>query len=78
MKITAVLLAAGKGTRMRSKLPKVLHPLAGRPLIWHSIQAIKDLTDEKPVVVVGHQSEEVQEMVGDTVQFILQEQIWSW
>ena len=74
MKITAVLLAAGKGTRMRSKLPKVLHPLAGRPLIWHSIQAIKDLTDEKPVVVVGHQSEEVQEMVGDTVQFILQEE----
>ncbi len=74
MKITAILLAAGKGTRMRSKLPKVLHPLAGRPLIWHSIQVIKDFTDEKPVVIVGHQSEEIQKVVGDTAQFALQEE----
>ena len=52
MKITAVLLAAGQGTRMKSSLPKVLHPIAGRPMIWHALEAIKQSTTEKPVVVV--------------------------
>ena len=49
----AVILAAGEGTRMRSALPKVLHPLAGRALIDHVIEAAVAVTGRPPVVVVG-------------------------
>jgi bifunctional UDP-N-acetylglucosamine pyrophosphorylase/glucosamine-1-phosphate N-acetyltransferase len=74
MKISTVLLAAGKGTRMRSKHPKVLHPVAGKPLIWHSLETIKTFTDEIPVVVIGHQSDAVKEFVGEGAQFVIQEE----
>ncbi len=73
MKITAILLAAGLGTRMRSSLPKVLHPVAGKPLIWYALEAIKQFTLEKPVVVVGHGAEAVVEFLGDSAQTVLQE-----
>jgi len=73
MKITAILLAAGQGTRMKSNLPKVLHPIAGRPLIWHALEAIKQSTTEKPLVVVGHGAEEVTKFLGATAQTVLQE-----
>ena len=43
MSTTVIILAAGKGTRMRSKLPKVLQPLAGRPLLGHVIETAKKL-----------------------------------
>ncbi len=73
MKVTAVLLAAGQGTRMKSSLPKVLHPVAGRPMIWHALNAIQQSTTEKPVVVVGHGAEEVTKYLGDSAQTVLQE-----
>ena len=73
MKITAVLLAAGQGTRMKSSLPKVLHPVAGRPMIWHALEAIKQSTTEKPIVVVGHGAEEVTTYLSDTAETVLQE-----
>lgn len=73
MKVTAVLLAAGQGTRMKSNLPKVLHPIAGRPLIWHAMQAISQSTTEKPIVVVGHGAEAVTKYLGDSAQTVLQE-----
>ncbi|MFN8401884.1 MAG: bifunctional UDP-N-acetylglucosamine diphosphorylase/glucosamine-1-phosphate N-acetyltransferase GlmU [Anaerolineales bacterium] len=73
MKITAVLLAAGQGTRMKSSLPKVLHPVAGKPMIWHALQAIQQSTTEKPVVVVGHGADEVTKYLGDSAQTVLQE-----
>lgn len=73
MKITAILLAAGQGTRMKSSLPKVLHPIAGRPMIWHALQAISHSTTEIPVVVVGHAAEEVKNYLGDSAQTVLQE-----
>ncbi|MBE7434112.1 MAG: bifunctional UDP-N-acetylglucosamine diphosphorylase/glucosamine-1-phosphate N-acetyltransferase GlmU [Anaerolineales bacterium] len=73
MKITAILLAAGQGTRMKSALPKVLHPIAGKPMIWHAQQAISHSTTEKPVVVVGHGAEEVKNYLGDSAQTVLQE-----
>ena len=60
MKTTAVIMAAGQGTRMKSDLPKVLHPIAGQPLLWHSLQAIQSVSDEAPVVIVGHGAEQVQ------------------
>jgi len=73
MKVTAVLLAAGQGTRMKSDLPKVLHPLCGKPMLWHVLEALKSATTEKPVVIVGHGAEAVQKYVGDTADCVLQE-----
>ena len=73
MKITAVLLAAGQGTRMKSSLPKVLHPLCGKPMLWHVLEALKEATTEKPVVVVGHGAEKVTNYLGDSATTVLQE-----
>jgi bifunctional UDP-N-acetylglucosamine pyrophosphorylase/glucosamine-1-phosphate N-acetyltransferase len=73
MRVTAVLLAAGQGTRMKSNLPKVLHTVAGKPLIWHAMQAISQATTEKPIVVVGHGAEDVTKYLGDSAQIVLQE-----
>lgn len=60
MKTALVILAAGKGTRMNSDLPKVLHPLAGAPLLAHAMQAGARLDPEKTVVVAGHGADQVQ------------------
>ena len=73
MKITAVLLAAGQGTRMKSSLPKMLHPVAGKPMIWHALQTIQQSTTERPVVIVGHGADKVTEYLGDSAQTVLQE-----
>ena len=73
MKITAILLAAGQGTRMKSSLPKVLHPIAGKPMVWHALRAIRYSTTEKPVVVVGYGAEEVTQYLDDSAQTVLQE-----
>jgi bifunctional UDP-N-acetylglucosamine pyrophosphorylase/glucosamine-1-phosphate N-acetyltransferase len=58
-----VVLAAGAGKRMRSALPKVLHPLAGRPLLSHVIETARALSPTRIVVVVGHGGEAVQKAV---------------
>jgi bifunctional UDP-N-acetylglucosamine pyrophosphorylase / glucosamine-1-phosphate N-acetyltransferase len=60
----AVILAAGKGERMRSPLPKVLHPVAGRPMIDHAIDAARGAGCERVVVVVGTHAPAVREHVG--------------
>jgi len=73
MKVTAVLLAAGQGTRLKSGLPKVLHPLCGRPMLWYVLEALKSAATEKPVVVVGHGAEAVGKYVGDSADCVLQE-----
>lgn len=73
MKITAILLAAGQGTRMKSSLPKVLHPIAGKPMIWHAMRAIGHATTETPLVVVGHGADAVTKYLGDSAQTVLQE-----
>ncbi|MFI1470722.1 bifunctional UDP-N-acetylglucosamine diphosphorylase/glucosamine-1-phosphate N-acetyltransferase GlmU [Streptomyces wuyuanensis] len=54
-----VVLAAGEGTRMKSKTPKVLHEIAGRSLVGHVVSAARELEPEQLVVVVGHASEQV-------------------
>ncbi|WP_028874043.1 bifunctional UDP-N-acetylglucosamine diphosphorylase/glucosamine-1-phosphate N-acetyltransferase GlmU [Tepidiphilus margaritifer] len=56
-----VILAAGKGTRMRSRLPKVLQPLAGRPLLAHVLDTARRLNPRRLLVVVGHEAERVRE-----------------
>ncbi|VWC42304.1 bifunctional protein GlmU [Burkholderia aenigmatica] len=68
-----VILAAGTGKRMRSALPKVLHPLAGRPLLSHVIDTARALQPSRLVVVVGHGAEQVQAAVAaPDVQFAVQ------
>ena len=60
-RLNIIILAAGKGTRIRSKLLKVLHPLAGRTVIDHVLDTAKALNPEKVFVVHGHQGEQLQE-----------------
>jgi len=74
MKISTLILAAGKGTRMKSKLLKVLHPLAGKPMLWHPIDQITQLSDQKPVVVVGYQADAVKQTLGDLAEYVVQEE----
>ena len=69
----AVVLAAGVGSRMRSRTPKVLHPLAGRPLIHHVLAQARDAGLPRPVVVVPPDAEAVREGVGNAADFAVQE-----
>ncbi|HPQ69772.1 MAG TPA: NTP transferase domain-containing protein [bacterium] len=57
--IAVVLLAAGKGTRMKSELAKVRHPLCGRPMIYYSVASALSLQPQRLVTVIGHQGEQV-------------------
>jgi UDP-N-acetylglucosamine diphosphorylase/glucosamine-1-phosphate N-acetyltransferase len=73
----AVVLAAGKGTRMRSELPKVLCPVAGRPMIHFVLDALEKAGIGRQIVVVGHQADTVrQELSGRSgkIDFVLQEE----
>jgi bifunctional UDP-N-acetylglucosamine pyrophosphorylase / glucosamine-1-phosphate N-acetyltransferase len=72
MRLSTILLAAGEGTRMRSRLPKVLHPLAGKPLILHALGAISGLSDDLPVVVVGPDAEALRSVVGAGARYAVQ------
>ncbi|SEP06171.1 bifunctional UDP-N-acetylglucosamine diphosphorylase/glucosamine-1-phosphate N-acetyltransferase GlmU [Paenibacillus sp. OV219] len=74
MKVMAVVLAAGQGKRMKSKLYKVLHPVCGKPMVGHVLQTVKDANCERTVVVVGHGAETVQSYLGDGAEFVLQAQ----
>jgi bifunctional UDP-N-acetylglucosamine pyrophosphorylase / glucosamine-1-phosphate N-acetyltransferase len=71
--LSVVVMAAGLGKRMQSALPKVLHPLAGKPMLAHVLSAAKALKAEKLVVVVGHGADEVKAaFAGGDVEFALQ------
>jgi bifunctional UDP-N-acetylglucosamine pyrophosphorylase/glucosamine-1-phosphate N-acetyltransferase len=63
--LAAVVLAAGKGKRLKSDLPKVLHPVAGRPAIWHVLQAARAARPDRIVIVVGSGKERVTAVVRD-------------
>jgi bifunctional UDP-N-acetylglucosamine pyrophosphorylase/glucosamine-1-phosphate N-acetyltransferase len=82
-----VVLAAGKGTRMRSKLPKVLHPLAGMPLLGHVLKAIEGIcldsslasfntpiSTYRPVVVLGHEAAQIETAFGERCFYALQQE----
>jgi bifunctional UDP-N-acetylglucosamine pyrophosphorylase/glucosamine-1-phosphate N-acetyltransferase len=69
---TAIVLAAGRGTRMKSNLSKVLHPLCGQPMIQWTIEAAQS-ADCEVCVVVGHQAESVQDALDADIQVVLQD-----
>ena len=69
----AVVLAAGQGTRMHSRLPKVLHPLAGRPMLEHVLASLAAAGIEEPVVVVGHGAEQVEALLAGRTRTVRQE-----
>jgi bifunctional UDP-N-acetylglucosamine pyrophosphorylase/glucosamine-1-phosphate N-acetyltransferase len=64
MALNVVIMAAGKGTRMHSATPKVLHKLAGRPLLQHVLDRVAPLTPQRQVVITGHGAEQVEALVG--------------
>ncbi len=72
MKIKAVILGAGQGTRMKSSKPKVLHHLFSKPLIEYPILAVQDVGAEDICVIVGHMADEVKKEVGEKVSYRLQ------
>lgn len=71
--IVAIILAAGKGTRMKSKLPKALHPICGKPMTRYIIDACKDAGIKECIVVIGHGAEQVREGLGSDVSYVIQE-----
>lgn len=71
--IAAIVLAAGKGTRMKSSLHKVLHSIAGRPMLDHLLASVDALNPARTVVVVGHGREQIEEAVGARAAIALQE-----
>ncbi|MBP8143943.1 bifunctional UDP-N-acetylglucosamine diphosphorylase/glucosamine-1-phosphate N-acetyltransferase GlmU [Pseudorhodoferax sp.] len=66
MSLNIVVMAAGKGTRMKSALPKVLHPLAGKPLAQHVLDAVAPLPALRTIVITGHGAEWVEQRVHGT------------
>jgi bifunctional UDP-N-acetylglucosamine pyrophosphorylase/glucosamine-1-phosphate N-acetyltransferase len=74
--IATIILAAGKGTRMKSELVKVLHPILGLPMLSYPVElSLKEIKAEKTIVVVGHQADRIREMFKDfQVEFAIQKE----
>lgn len=72
LKKLGIVMAAGQGKRMKSKLYKVLHPVCGKPMVGHVLDVLEAIGAERTVVVVGHGAEAVKQYVGDRAEFALQ------
>ena len=72
MSLDIVILAAGQGTRMKSRLPKVLHPLAGQPLVLYSVQEATSVSQRPSVLVIGHGGDAVRQVVGEAARYVVQ------
>lgn len=71
-KLKAVILAAGKGTRMKSDLPKVVHTVKGKPMVEYAIEAAKDAGADEICLVVGYKSDVVKKSVTSKVEYVMQ------
>ena len=74
MRVASVILAAGQGTRMKSALQKVLHPICGKPMLAYCLETAASVTTEKPVAVVGINAEAVRQFLGDSAICVVQEE----
>ncbi|MBL7004842.1 MAG: NTP transferase domain-containing protein, partial [Gammaproteobacteria bacterium] len=75
MSLSIIILAAGKGTRMKSALPKVLHHLADKPMLQHVIDTSKTLNPDQIIIVIGHQAEKVKTTINDdSIDYVVQQQ----
>lgn len=72
MDIFGLVLAAGQGTRMKSKLSKVMHPICGKPMIGHIMDTLEQLDTTRNVVIIGHDSQTVQDYIGERASFAMQ------
>lgn len=68
----AIILAAGKGTRMKSKLYKVLHPVSGKPMVEHIINRVSETNPDQIITIVGHGAEQVKAQLGERSEYALQ------
>src|SRR3989344_770588 len=74
-KVRIVILAAGKGTRMKSELPKALMPLSGKHFIKHLLESVdKSGIDEKPIIVVGYERDVIRKELGEKYEYVIQEE----
>ena len=71
--LAVIILAAGKGTRMKSNLHKVLHPLGGHPMLHHLLDTLEELAPSRKVIVVGAGKEQVENSVGGQAEIVVQE-----
>ncbi len=72
MKLAAVILAAGQGTRMKSNLPKVMHRVAGKPMVRYALESVRAVGIDQAVLVVGHGAEQVRAAVDPATRFVEQ------
>ena len=72
MKLKTLILAAGKGTRMKSDMPKVIHKVNGIPMITKIIDTLSGLNPEESILILGHKKEEVLKVVGENCDYVLQ------
>ena len=70
-----IILAAGKGTRMKSSIPKVLHSVAGKPIIQYVLDVVDSLRSLKTYVVLGHQNETVRKHLAANTQIVIQDKL---
>jgi bifunctional UDP-N-acetylglucosamine pyrophosphorylase / glucosamine-1-phosphate N-acetyltransferase len=68
----AVIMAAGKGTRMKSKLPKVMHALAGKPMLQHVLDSVDTIQVERSLVILGHGREQIEKWLDGRAEIVIQ------
>lgn len=70
----AVIMAAGKGTRMKSKLPKVMHTLAGKPMLQHVLDCVRSVQIQRSMVILGHGREQIEALLEGRAEVVVQEE----
>jgi bifunctional UDP-N-acetylglucosamine pyrophosphorylase/glucosamine-1-phosphate N-acetyltransferase len=74
MEMSAVILAAGKGTRMKSELPKCAHQIIDKPMVEYVVDSLKELKVQNIIAVVGYGKETIMNLLKDKVQYVIQEE----